>query len=197
MSDDEELTADSEEYRQEVCRRLAAEVVARLTEPLPLETVQRLMYTRLRTELFDYDQRRSRRELTEFQDDVIRKVGGGVPRFGESLSALAEGGRAYRRVNNAATFVAQELYTDLSEMLQTSPDEWDITAPIQRVTDRVVRLNRLRHDTFWWTSVLGSLGICAAFVLGWLNLIASLATIGVLIASAWTGTRFFDVHDHD
>lgn len=200
MSDRDELTADGEAYRQEVCLRLAHEIMALLPElPIPVESVQQMIYDYLGLELFDYDETRTRphrREAAELQRRVIRAVVGGLPQFGESLDALAEEGRGMRRVNNAAALVAQDVFAELNDMLRTGPKTSHSTGPIAHMAERQVRANRIRLVVFAATSLLGSAGIWTAFVFGALTLRASIICEVIGIAATWGSTRSFDRHDH-
>lgn len=197
--ENEEREKEKEErFRRELSRELARLIQQRIPDlPVPLEMIQRRVHTNLRSEMFEYDltQRSPGKELAEIRESMMGSVLGIITHFGENIDELVSDERKRRRVVNAAVQAAADAEYDFIEMMREGPD-WDITASIERRTNKIVRQHSIQHQVFVYSSIAGVaiLAIIAAFSLIpwiWAVIIAVCWVIGVR-----AGTRFLDIHDH-
>jgi hypothetical protein len=197
--ENEEREKEKEErFRRELSWKLARLIQQRLPDlPVPLEMVQRRVYTNLRSEMFEYDltQRSPDKELAEIRESIMGSVLGILTHFGENIDELVSDERKRRRVSNAAVQAAADAEYDFIEMMREGPD-WDITASIERRTNKIVRRHSIQHQVFVYSSIagVGIIAVIAAFsLISWIW--------AILIAVGWviglrSGTRFLDVHNH-
>jgi len=202
MSDREEKEKrekeKEEKFRRELSRELARLIQERLPDlPVPLELIQRRVHTKLRSEMLEYDltQRSPNKELAEMREAITGSVLGILTHFGENIDELVDDERKRRRVTNAAIQAAADVEYDFIEMMREGPD-WDITASIERRTNKVIRQHSIQHQVFVYSSIAG---VAILAVIAGLSLISWI--VALIIAVGWVvgvraGTRFLDIHDH-
>jgi hypothetical protein len=195
----EELEKEKEErFRRELSAKMARMIQQRLPGlPVPLEMIQRHVYSNLTSEMFEYDltQRSPDKELAEIRESIASSVLGILTHFGENIEDLVSDERKRRRVVNAAIEAAADAEYDFIEMMREGAD-WDITKSIRRRTDKIVRRHTIQYQVFIYNSIAGVaiLAALTAFsVISWIW--------ALIIAVAWivglrAGTRFLDVHNH-
>ncbi len=202
MSDREEKEKrekeKEEKFRRELSWELARLIQGRLPDlPVPLELIQRRVHANLRSEMLEYDltQRSPSKELAEMREAVTGSVLGILTHFGENIDELVDDERKRRRVTNAAIQAAADAEYDFIEMMREGPD-WDITASIERRTNKVVRQHSIQQQVFVYSSIAG---VAILAVIAGLSLISWI--VALIIAVGWVigiraGTRFLDIHDH-
>lgn len=187
-----------EKFRRELSWELARLIQRRLPDfPVPLELIQRRVHTKLRSEMLEYDltQRSPNKELAEMHEAITGSVLGILTHFGENIDELVDDERKRRRVTNAAIQAAADAEYDFIEMMREGPD-WDITASIERRTNKVIRQHAIQHQVFVYSSIAG---VAILAVIAGLSLISWI--VALTIAVGWVvgvraGTRFLDIHDH-
>lgn len=190
---------DSEEFRIEVCERLASLIKEGMPDlPINVTQIRDLIYVHLRNELFDYDltQTTQQRDLAEIRSLIARSAFGSLPRFGEEIDKLAESGKDRRRVVNAAVVAAADIEHSLLELMQVGPEQWDHTVAIEMQTERIVRQHQRQHLSFVLTSTACVAASWTVFWMDWLTWKQALVTSITTVVGAKIGTRFFDVYDH-
>ena len=191
--------SDDDEFRGEVCRRLAQAVIQRLPElPIGVDQVEKLIYSNLSDELFEYDltQRSPQKEFGEIRDQIFRSALGFLAHLGESIDELAAEGKTERRIVNAAIKAAADTEDELRELLAVGPRAWDPTAPIERRTREIVAMHRTQFYVFIFLSVAGIGALGTAVWLSWLSWIAGVVVGVFWIIGVRSGTRYIDIHDH-
>jgi len=129
------------------------------------------------------------------REAITGSVLGILTHFGENIDELVDDERKRRRVTNAAIQAAADVEYDFIEMMREGPD-WDITASIERRTNKVIRQHSIQHQVFVYSSIAG---VAILAVIAGLSLISWI--VALIIAVGWVvgvraGTRFLDIHDH-